>query len=520
MKIEKISTNKIKGYAKNSRLHTKEQIVIVSKSIQEFGFCNPILVDENNIVIAGHCRLEASKLLGMSEVPCVVLSHLTDKQKKAYIIADNRLAERGTTWDTFLLKQELTDITTDGGLDFFDVNCFDFDFEIEEEEEEEEERDTDKEESIPDIEDVATTVNTGDIWQLGKHRLICGDSTKEETYKKLMGNSLARVVLADPPYGMKKEKDGVLNDNLNYKDLLNFNAEWIPLAMHSAIDVGSVYIWGIDEPLMDIYSGILKPLIASDTITFRNLITWSKGLRVQGINNASWRSYPRGDEKCLFFMKGVQGFNTNSDNYFDGWEPIRQYLLQSRLAMNWDVPTMKTIVGHSDKSRDHWTNKSQWAFIPENVYLLLQREAEQERLEKHLENDAFKRDYVELKKEYEEIKKEFTGVKNNAYSARAFFNNTHDKMTNVWEFATHFRDGSEGGHATPKPIPLLERCILSSSPNLEDIILDPFLGSGSTLIACEKTGRICYGIELDPKYCDVIISRWEIFSGKKAVKVE
>lgn len=301
---------------------------------------------------------------------------------------------------------------------------------------------------------------------------------------------------------MKKEKEGVLNDNLNYTDLLEFNKKWIPLTFEALKDNGSWYCWGIDEPLMDIYSEILKPMIKENKITFRNLLTWDKGSG-QGQKSEEFRMYPIADEKCLFVMCGVQGFNTNADNYFEGWEPVRNYLLESRLSMGWDVPTMKRIAGHSDLLRDHWTGKSQWNMPTREVYEKFQRAAEKQREEKKINNDAFRREYDALKSEY--------------YSTRAYFNNTHDNMNNVWHFDRTSNKEREltGSHATPKPIALCSRAIKSSS-RISEIVLDPFGGSGSTLIACEQLDRKCYMMELDPKYCDVIIKRWETLTGKKA----
>ena len=315
-------------------------------------------------------------------------------------------------------------------------------------------------------------------------------------------NNKVNLVFTDPPYGMKKEKDGVANDNLNYEDLLEFNKKWIPLTFEALEDNGSWYCWGIDEPLMDIYVNIIKPMIKTQKATFRNLITWDKG-NGQGQLSADFRMYPIADEKCLFVMCGVQGFNNNADNYFEGWEPIRDYLLKSRLAMGWDVPTMKRIVGHSDLSRDHWTSKSQFNMPTREVYNKMKEAAERQRKEQGLDNDAFKREYDDIKREY--------------YKTRAYFDNTHDNMNNVWHFDRANTEEREltGGHATPKPIALCARAIKSSSREGERV-LDVFGGSGSTLIACEQLNRKCYMLELEPKWCDVIIKRWETLTGKKA----
>ena len=304
----------------------------------------------------------------------------------------------------------------------------------------------------------------------------------------------ADLVFTDPPYGMKKERDGVLNDNLNYDDLLEFNKKWIPTSFDHLKDNGSWYCWGIDEPLMDIYCFIIKPMIKSQKATFRNLITWDKKSGM-GQTSEALRSYAIADEKCLFVMCGVQGFNNNSDNYFEGWEPIRQYLVQEWAKIS-DKNDWDKYLGN--KMGKHYFTKSQWILPTEEQYKKLQRLGEG--------HDAFKREYDDIKREY--------------YSTRAFFDNTHDNMNNVWHFDRTSTDerALTGGHATPKPLALCARAIKSSSRENE-IVLDLFGGSGSTLIACEQTNRRCLIMELDPKYCDVIIKRWETLTGKKAVKI-
>ena len=437
-------------------------------------------------------------------MPCIIAEHLTDAQAKAFRLADNRVSELAT-WDKELLDLELR------ALDELNFDMTDFGFEELEKEfgdlnqnQNQNQEVTEDTPPEPDEESEPMT-SPGDVYDLDGHRLMCGDSTRAEDVAKLTDGVKVDLVFTDPPYGMGKEAEGVLNDNLNYAKLLEFNKRWIPLSMDALKDNGSWYCWGTDEPLMDIYAHIIKPLIAENKATFRNLITWDKG-QAQGQNSEGYRMYPIGDEKCLFIMLGVQGFNTNADNYFEGWEPVRNYLLESRLAMGWDVPTMKRIVGHTDVSRDHWTGKSQFNLPTAKVYNALKAEAERQRKEKGITNEAFKREYDDLKREY--------------YSTRAYFNNTHDLMTNVWHFP---RTSAEeraltGGHATPKPLALCARAIKSSSREGETV-LDLFGGSGSTLIACDQLNRRCLIMELDPRYCDVIIKRWESLTGKKAVRL-
>jgi DNA modification methylase len=294
-----------------------------------------------------------------------------------------------------------------------------------------------EEDDYTEPDNIQVDVVLGDLIEIGEHRLLCGDSTDSDQVAKLMNGEKAD------------------------------------------------------------YSEILKPYIAQQKATFRNLITWDKG-HGQGQNSENTRSYAIADEKCLFAMMGVQGFNNNADNYFEGWEPIRDYLLSERLKAGWDIPTMKRIAGHSDLSRDHWTCKSQWNMPTIEVYKSFQKWCIDNKVE------AFKKEYEELKKEY--------------YSTRAYFNNVHDNFNNVWHFDRHKREGNEGGHATPKPIPLCERAIKSSCPD-NGLVLDVFLGSGSTMVASHQLKRKCYGMELDPKYCQVIIDRMSKLDPSLEVKI-
>ena len=507
MKIERININEIIEYSGNAKEHPERQIEQIKNSIQEFGFNDPIAIDEKGIIIEGHGRYSALKELGYTEIEIIRLNHLTEEQKAAYAIAHNKLT-MNTEFNIEKLQYELNKLE----IADFDLNLLGFsEVELEEIMEDEiEEMEEDETEIIEDDLEIAESENivikTGDLIELGNHRLMCGDSTNLEDVKKLMNGKKAHLVFTDPPYGMKKEKNGVTNDNLNFNDLLEFNKKWIPLSFENLKENGSWYCWGIDEPLMDIYSNILKPKIKNNEITFRNLITWNK-VGGQGQNSELTRMYAVADEKCLFVMNGVQGFNTNSENYFEGWEPIRLYLLEQRNKCGWDIPTMKTIAGHSDKIRDHWTDKSQWNLPTKDVYLKFQKWA----IENNM--DAFKKEYEEIKREYEEIKKSF-------YETRAYFNNTHDNMNNVWHFDRVVGEDREevGGHATPKPIVLCARAIKSSSRENEKV-LDLFGGSGSTLIACEQLNRKAYLMEFEPKWVQTIIERYLRFTGEKEIKI-
>ena len=503
MEIINIDINKLKPYKNNPRKND-EAVEYVANSIKEFGFKVPIIVDKDYEIIAGHTRLKAAQQLGLKEVPIIIADDLTEEQVKAFRLADNKVSE-AATWNFELLDNELSNI--------LDIDMGSFGFYMFEEEEEQEIIEDDYEIEVPK----EPKAKLGDIYQLGNHRLMCGDGTSEEDVAKLMNGVKADMVFTDPPYGMKKEKDGVLNDNLNYDDLLEFNKKWIPITFNNLKNNGSWYCWGMDEPLMDIYSNILKPMQKQNKITFRNLITWNKSYLKNGntfnpfgaSGSDNLRSYPTADEKCLFVMCGVQGFNNNSDNYFEGYEPIRKYLEEEATKVNLDGKKLKEICGVGMYS--HWFTKSQWDLMKEEYYLKLQN---------YYKNQAFKKEYQAFKKEYQEIKKEHQEIKKEWYETRAYFTNA-DKSNNVWniEITKGQEKENAGGHATPKPIELCSRAIKSSSRENENV-LDVFGGSGSTLIACEQNNRNAYLMELEPKWVDVIINRWETFTGQKAVLIE
>ena len=314
---------------------------------------------------------------------------------------------------------------------------------------------------------------------------------------------------------MGKEKDGVENDNQNNDQLLEFNKKWIPISFAVLSKVGSWYCWGIDEPLMDIYSHILKPMTrkrGDEKLTFRNLITWYKGEGGRSVGSAGLRMYTPSDEKCLFVMRGRQTYGETIEDWWDGFEPLRAKLDEERKKTGLSVDALIKLAGASTIT--HWWSKSQWEFPSEERYKALQRALRSQ------EYDGFRQEYDEIRQEYDEIRQEYDEIRQEWYKTRGYFDNTHDNMTSVWPFPTTSQKEREdcGGHATPKPIAVCARAIKSSSRN-GNIVLDLFGGSGSTLIASEQLGRKCYMMELTPHYCDVIIARWEKLTGKTANKI-
>jgi len=358
--------------------------------------------------------------------------------------------------------------------------------------------DSDADDVAPDKPEKARS-QLGDIYELGNHRVLCGDSTDKEIVAALMNGDKAELLHADPPYGMGKEKDGIINDNL-YRDKLDaFQMEWWRAFRPHLEDNGSVYIWGNAQDLWRLwYVGGLKD---SERLIFRNEIIWHQ------VTGVSWgkdgmsglRMYAPMGERCLFFMLGEQGFNNNADNYWEGFEPIRKYLKAERDKVGWDNKIVADFFGFHPRMADHWFSKSQWSFPQKEQY---------ERLQQESSNDAFKEDYDSLKEDYDSLKEDF-------YDTRAYFNNTHSNMTDVWSF-DRVTGEERHGHATPKPVEMIERVIKSSS---QKNVIEPFLGSGSTLIACEKTKRRCYGMELDPQYVDVIVQRYVDYTGNNNIRL-
>lgn len=372
MKIEKVSIEEIKPFKNNAKLHPPEQIEQIKKSIIEFGNNDPIAVDENNVIIEGHGRYQALKNLGYKEVEVIRLTHLTEQQKKAYILVHNKLT-MDTGFDLDILNLELDNI--------IDFNMSDFGFEklnfLDESQQET------IEDKIPDTPE-EPKAKLGDIYKLGNHRLMCGDSTKREDIEKLMNGNKADMVFTDPPYNMSfNGRSGnfeiIKNDNLNKEDFKKFIDRFINMLEN--INPKTYYIccnW--------FFYGILQLRLEPKTC-----IVWAKN------NFGLGKGYRHQHEFILF-----KGFiKENIKNETDLW------------TINKDVKYM---------------------------------------------------------------------------------------------------------HPTQKPIEISSRAIQNSSEK-DDIILDMFGGSGSTLIACEQLNRRCYMMELDPIYVDVIIERFEKFAGKKAVKI-
>lgn len=375
MQIEQINIESLIPYARNSRTHSEAQVAQIAASIKEFGFTNPVLIDEDGGIIAGHGRTMAARKLNMAEVPCIRLSHLTDAQKKAYVIADNKLA-LNAGWDDEMLKvelQELSDLDFDLALTGFDAD------ELAKLLEPEQVEGLTDEDDVPEVPEEPKT-RLGDIYKLGNHRLMCGDSTSIDAVDRLMDGNKVDLVFTDPPYnvafnGRSGKHDVIKNDDLPKDEFENFIAEVCNTI--KAVDPKAYYIWCN----WNFYA------VLQNKLDYKTCIVWAKNVFGMG------SGYRHQHEFCLFNGKIDEVIKNESD------------LWEIKKDSKYVHPTQKPV----------------------------------------------------------------------ALSVRAFGN--HVKLLNV---------------------------------------LDLFGGSGSTLIGAEQTGRKAFVMELDPKYCDVIVKRWEDFTGKKA----
>jgi DNA modification methylase len=495
-KIEHWPLERLVPYARNARTHSDEQIAQIAASIAEFGFVNPILVGGDGVVVAGHGRLAAARKLGLETVPVVVLDHLTPTQRRALVIADNRIAENAG-WDEQLLALELEDLR----MEDFDLGTLGFDDgEIDEllaDIDTTPEGNTDPDDA-PEVQEEAVT-RPGDIWLLGDHRVMCGDSTSMSDVEKLMAGATAQLLHADPPYGMGKEADGVANDNLYREKLDRFQMRWWAAYRPYLDNNASAYIWGNAPDLWRLW--YVGGLGSSEKLELRNEIVWDKKV-IPGMASPALTQFPIATERCLFFQLGNQFLgNVNADDFPESWEPIRGYMEAQAKAAGAGPSDIKRVCGVGMYS--HWFTRSQFTLIPEKHYRKLASEYP----------GHFERPWSELKAEWDRVK---GGPNSEVQGARSYFDNAHEPMRDVWEFPRVTGD-ERHGHATPKPVAMMERAIKSACPP-GGLVVEPFGGTGSTLIAAEKTGRVCYTMEMQPCYVDVIVRRWQDISGRQAIR--
>jgi len=492
MKTETWPLERLIDYARNPRKND-HAVDRVAAAIKEFGFRVPIVAKSDGLVVDGHLRLKAARKLGLAEVPVVLADDLTDAQVKAFRISVNRMAELAE-WDSELLALELGELGELG----FDLELTGFsEDEANALTPEIVEGKTDPDEA-PEPPAKPRSV-LGDVWLLGKHRVMCGDSTSIDAVEALMAGATAQLLHADPPYGMGKASDGVANDNIYEDDLDKFQMEWWATFRTFLVDNASAYIWGNAPDLWRLwYRGGLGD---SEHLELRNQIVWDKKA-IAGMKSDGLTQYPVASEHCLFFQLGQQfRGNINTEDFPESWEPLRSYMEREAKAAGIGAGDIKRVCGVS--MYGHWFTRSQFNLIPEKHYQALAAEYV----------GRFTRPWRELKAEWNRVK---GGPTSEIQGARSYFDNAHDVMRDVWEFG-RVTGEERHGHATPKPVAMMERVMLSSLPK-GGLCVEPFGGSGSTLMGAERTGRVCYAMELNPVYCDVIVKRWQDFTGKQATR--
>jgi DNA modification methylase len=389
--MQKIKITELKPYEKNARIHSKHQIDLIAASIKEYGFNNPVLINKDKMIIAGHGRVEAAKKLGLEVVPCVMLEHLNKKQQREYILADNRLAELAE-WDFEILAGEIKELDIDAKTLGFDSDFLKQSL-----------KNPGKTDDDYVPEPLAPVAKLGDIWILGHHRLMCGDSTSLETVEKLMDGERADMVFTDPPYGVSyADKNKYLNaispanriqkeienDHMDIEKTSEFIYKCFVNIKTILADRSNYYITAPQG------SDLMMMMMMKAELPLRHCLIWIKNNHVLGRTDYNYKHEP-----ILYGWDKVHDFYGQGEHRFSTWE-----------------------------------------------------------IAKPLKNDL---------------------------------------------------------HPTMKPIALIENAILNSTKSRQ-IVADIFGGSGSTLIACEKTGRKCYMMEIDPVYCDVTIKRWEEYTGEKA----
>ena len=395
-KIEQWPTAKLLPYARNARTHSDEQVAQIAASIAEFGFTNPILAGSDGVIVAGHGRLAAAQKLGLEVVPVVVLDHLSPTQRRALVIADNRIAENAG-WDDAMLRIEIAALQDDD----FDLSLTGFDADALAELMAGDEPDTEGEaddDAVPEVSETPVS-RPGDVWLLGGHRLLCGDSTLAESYERLLEGEQVDMVFTDPPYNVNYANSA--KDKMRGKDraILNDN---------------------LGDGFCDFLLAALTPTVAH----CRGGIYVAMSSSELDVLQAAFRA--AGGHWSTFIIWAKNTFTLGRADYQRQYEPI---------LYGWPEGVQRHWCGDRDQG-DVW------------------------QIKKPQKNDL---------------------------------------------------------HPTMKPVELVERAIRNSS-RPGNVVLDPFGGSGTTLIAAEKSGRLARLIELDPKYVDVIVRRWQDWTGKRATR--
>ena len=494
------SINDLKSDHKNARRRTDRSSDLIKESLQRYGAARSIVIDEENRILAGNGTIDGAKAAGIrrvriiesegDEVIAVRRIGLSEDEKVGLALADNRTADL-SEWDQEMLHRLSEEHDLEPWFNEDDLNEL-----LNVTELDPEAGNTDPDEIPEEPEDPIT--KPGDLWILGKHRVLCGDSTCPTDIERLLGGEKAALLHADPPYGMGKASDGVANDNLYDEKLDSFQMEWWATFRPYLEDNASAYIWGNAPELWRLW--YKAGLGESELMELRNQIVWDKK-NIAGMKSETQTSFPTTTEHCLFFQLGNQfRGNVNTADFPETWEPVRSYLESQALAAGIDANGIRNLCGV--QMYGHWFTRSQFTLIPEKHYATLQAKF----------TGLFQRPWRSLKAEWDKVK---GGPTSEIQGARSYFDNTHDVMRDVWEFSRVHGD-ERHGHATPKPVDMMKRVMLSSLPK-DGLCLEPFGGSGSTLMGAQLTNRRCFTVELKPEYCDVIVKRWESFTGETAV---
>lgn len=476
--------DEIRPYENNPRVNDGA-VGAVAESIREFGFQQPIVVDRDGVIIAGHTRYKAAQKLGLTEVPVVVAGNLTDEQVRAYRLADNKTGELAE-WDFSALEEELA------GIGELDMSLFGFeDQNLNNDEIATETVKENCEEELPEPPEIPKT-KLDDIYQLGRHRLMCGDCTISENIDKLLDGKTARITITSPPYGVGKdyEEKGIEAWKKTISGVINaIKGKTILIAWNIAdlFSTGTQY----SEPT-GAYSVEMMEQAGYQMLYNR---IWKKPGGVF-TNNPYYTvtTKPVQDYEYLFCFA-----EKDTEKRLD---EIKTYLFTEAKKAKLNDKIIKELGGPGAMC-GHWFTNHQWAFIDKKNY-------------KRIFDYCKKNKIPAFEKEYDELE--------NEYKRKIIFSHCLSKedfsswgMYGVWEFNTvHER---LGGHAAAFPIELPSRFIKMHTYR-DDLVLDPFGGTGTTLIAAEELGRNCAIMEREPKYVDVIVDRWEKLTGKRAVKID
>lgn len=449
--VERRQVGELRTNPRNARVHPRSQIDMVAASIREFGWTNPLLIDETNTLLAGHARLEAAAVIGIAEVPVIIARGWTDTQKQAYVEADNRLSEIGG-WDLDLRRQELENLRSVG----FSMDSIGWD-----------------EKSLDDFLKVGTAkdkdpdatpelpaeiiVRAGDVWQLGNHRIICGDSTAEETWDKLFQGERqkASMVFTDPPYGVSYEaKSGeftvIEGDHKRRDELYKMLTKAFRCMAKHAEEAAALYIWHASSTRTDFSQALLAAGLVE-----RQYLIWAKPSIGLGHSDYRWAHEP-----CFYASKQQKSPRFYGEaNQSTVW---RIHVTQGADTATVIGPGVLVLDGHGNsmyvQQRPPKSKKPREVRIQDDGELVLVNES---------------------------------------------------GIGTVWEVK---RDRNYA-HPTQKPVELATRAIENSSQR-DEIVVDGFAGSGTSIIGAEMTGRRCYCVEMDTAYAQVCVQRWADYSGK------